>query len=131
MWSSPAWRDRVVPLGMEVFTVNVDGLQFGVCDADLVGVGALIEAGVDLEPAAGRGRADQVDDRLQGGERLAAPVHGDEAEQAVLDSIPLAGAGREMADSELKAGLVCEFSQLELPWLRAVAVGAATVGGDL
>ena len=63
-------------------------------------------------------------------ERLAAPVARDEAEQAVLDLVPLARAGREVADLDLKAGLVGQALQLGLPQPGAVAVGAAAVGGD-
>jgi hypothetical protein len=33
-------------------------------------------------------------------ERLAAPVSGNEGKQAVLDLIPLAGAGLQVADSD-------------------------------
>ena len=40
--------DRVVPLGVELVAVDVDGVQFGVGDFDLGGIGARIEAGVDL-----------------------------------------------------------------------------------
>jgi hypothetical protein len=49
---------------------EVHGGQFGVGDLDL-GVRVLIEAGVDLEPGAGGGRGDQVDDHLVGDQRLA------------------------------------------------------------
>ena len=74
--------------------MEVDGLDLGVWDLDVVGLGAVVEPGVDLEPGACRGCADQVDDRLQRGQRLAAPVHRDEAEEAVLDPVPLRGTGR-------------------------------------
>ena len=88
-------------------------------------------AGMDLQAGAGGGRADQADDRLQRHQRLAAPVHRDEGERAVLDSVPFRAAGREVADADLKTAVVGEFLQLDLPQLRAVAVGAAAVGGDL
>ena len=39
----------------------------------------------------------------------------DEAEQAVLDFVPLRGAGREVADRDLQPGLVGELLQLDLP----------------
>ncbi len=115
---------------MELAAAEVDGGELGVGDLDLVGIAALIELGVDLEAAASRGRGDQVDDHLAGDERLAAPVLADEAEQAVLDFVPLAGAGREVADLDLQAGLVGELLQLDLPEFGAVAVTAAAVGGD-
>jgi hypothetical protein len=123
--------DGVVPLGMERVAVKVDGLDLVVGDADLVGVAAIVEAGVDLKTGAGRGRGDQVDDRLQAVQRLAAPVDRDVAEQPMLDAVPLAGGGREVADTDLQAGLVGELLQLDLPQANPVAVAAAAVGGDL
>src|SRR5206468_10430281 len=64
-------------------------------------------------------------------QRAAAPVLGDQAPEAVLDLVPLAGAGWEVADRDRKAGLIGELLQLQLPELEAVAVAAAAVGGDL
>jgi hypothetical protein len=44
---------------------------------------------------------DQVDDHLVAGQRPAAPVLADVREQAVLDLVPLARAGREVTDLDL------------------------------
>ena len=107
---------------MEVVALEVDRGEFGVGDLDLLGVVVLVEAGVDLQALARRRRGDRVDDDLVADERSSAPVLGDVAEQPVFDFVPLAGAGREVADADLKAGLVGELLQLELPQARAVAV---------
>lgn len=48
----------------------------------------------------------------------------------MLDLVPLARSGREMADRDLKA-VVGEALQLGRPQAHAVAVAAAAVGGDL
>ncbi len=48
----------------------------------------------------------------------------------MLDLVPLAGAGRQVADRDGQPGLVGEAGQLDLPQPGAVAVGAAAVGGD-
>ncbi len=69
--------------------MEVDGFDLVVGDADLVGVAGVVEAGVDLQAGAGLGGSDQIDDRLQGVQRLAAPVDRDVAEQAVLDFVKL------------------------------------------
>ena len=122
--------DDVVPLRVKLAAVDVHGFELGVCDVDLVGVGALVEAGVDLESAAVRGAGDEVDDGLQRDQRLAAPVHRDEREQAMLDFVPLRGARREVADLDLELGLVGELLQLDLPQPRTVTVRATAVGGD-
>jgi len=47
-----------------------------------------------------RERPDQIDDHLIADQRLGAPVQGDEREQAMLDLVPLRGAGREVVDVE-------------------------------
>jgi hypothetical protein len=83
---------------VEGVAVEVDGGQLGVGDAELVGVGARVQLGVDLKAGAAGGRGDQVDDDLDRDQWPGAPVAADEAEQAVLDLVPLAGAGREVAD---------------------------------
>jgi hypothetical protein len=49
------------------------------------------------------------------------------AEQAVLDPVPLRGAGRIVVDVEHEAGGVGELLQLDLPQPYAGAVGAAAV----
>ncbi len=44
--------------------------------------------------------------------------------------VPLRGAGREVADRDLKAGVVGQALQLDLPQPRATGVRATAVGGD-
>jgi hypothetical protein len=74
--------------------LDVDGRGLGIRDFDLRRVPVFVQVRVDLQTGACGGRRDQVDDRLIAGQRLAAPVDRDEAEQAVLDPVPLAGARR-------------------------------------
>ena len=115
---------------MERVAVEVDGVDLGVRDVDLVGVGALVESGVDLQAAAGLRRPIRlmiVSSETRGLPRQFIVM---KLEQAVLDLVPLRGAGREVADLDLQAGLVGELLQLDLPQPHAVAVGAAAVGGD-
>ena len=75
--------------------------QFLVADLDpgLV-IGRCPSAALTIRPRAGRRAGDQVDDHLVAHQRPAAPVLGDEAEQPMLDLVPLAGARREVADRE-------------------------------
>ena len=79
----------VVPLGVEVVSLDLHGGELLVGDFDLGGVGVLVKAGVDLQAGAGGGRGDQVDHDLAADEGLCAPVDRDVAEQAVLDLVPL------------------------------------------
>lgn len=83
-------------------------MELGLGDADLVGVVAFVELGVDLKTG-GRGRrGDEVDDDLHRDEPPGAPVAADEAKQVVLDLVPLARAGRQMTDRDLQAAVVGE-----------------------
>jgi hypothetical protein len=54
------------------------------------------------------GRSDQLDDDLATDQRLAAPVFCDEGEEPMLDTVPLAGAGRVMGDSDGETGFIGE-----------------------
>src|SRR5664280_1043269 len=100
---------------MELLAVEVHSGQLAVGDAELGRVFTVVETCVHLKPGAGLGRADQVDDRFQRDERLPAPVHRDVGEQAMLDPVPFAGPGRQVADSDLKPDLVGQLLQLDLP----------------
>jgi hypothetical protein len=46
---------------------------------------------------------------------LAAPVLGDEGEQAVLDAVPLAGTGRQMANGDGDPEFIGQGLQFALP----------------
>ena len=46
------------------------------------------------------------------------------------DLVPLRGAGRVVADRDLKAGLLGQAGELFLPGTNPVAVRAAGIGGD-
>ena len=65
--------------------LDLDGGEFGVGDFLLVGVDAVVEAGVDRQAGAAGRCGDEVDDDLDRAQGLGAPVAADEAEQAVLD----------------------------------------------
>jgi hypothetical protein len=110
-------------------------LGFGVChlavgDLDAFGVGGVVKFGGDGQAGAGGGARYQVDDDFVAGQRLAAPVHRDLAEQPVFDLVPLGGAWREVADGDRQPGLGCQFDQFTFPQPQSVAVGTAAVGGD-
>jgi hypothetical protein len=67
---------------------------------DASGIEIFIELAADGQ-ARGRCRgADEFDDGAVVCQRSAAPVSGDEREKAVLDLVPLAGAGRQMKDGD-------------------------------
>lgn len=100
---------------MEFVALNVDGVHLGVADLDAGRIGAGIDLALHLETGFGRGGGDQLDDGLVADERSTAPVLGDEREQAMLDPVLFAGAGREVADRDGDAEFVGQGLQLALP----------------
>ena len=83
-----------------------------------------------VSPVFGGDGADGVDDDVVAGQRAAPPGQADLAEQPVLDLVPLAGAGREVADGDLQPGLLRQDGEPGLPGPVPVAVGTAGVAGD-
>src|ERR1039457_3039224 len=118
--------DRVVPCTLELVACDRHGGELLVGDLDSGRVVPLFELGVDLEALFCRRVRDQLDDDPVGGERATAPVHRDEAEQPVLDLVPLRGAGRVVTDRDLEAGLLGELGELDLPCPDPVAVRSAS-----
>ena len=89
------WRDGVVPLAVELGAFDVDGGDLGIRDDNALGVLASVEFAAHREAGfGGRGR-DQIDDHAIADQGLGTPVLADEGEEAVLDFVPLAGAGRQ------------------------------------
>jgi len=82
---------------VERVAFNVDGVHLGIGDLDALGIAVGVDVAGDGEAGVGRGGADQLDDDLMADERLAAPVLGDVGEQAMLDPVPFAGAGRQVS----------------------------------
>ena len=52
-------------------------------------VNSLVEGGANGEASRGRRAGDQIDDGLIAGQRTAAPVLGDEAEESMFDLVPM------------------------------------------
>ena len=82
-------------MALEIDAGEVGGGDF---DAGRIRIG--VDLGTDLEAGFGGGGGDQLDNDLMADERFAAPVLGDEREEAVLDLVPLAGTRRQVADSD-------------------------------
>ena len=80
------------PVRMERVAADVEGLHLRVADLDAHFVGPLVERAFDFQAGFGRCRADQFDHGDPIGERPAAPVLRDVAEQAVLDAVPFGRA---------------------------------------
>jgi hypothetical protein len=115
---------------VKIVTGEVDGGHFGIRDLDGFGILVFVEAALHLEAFVGRRRSDQLDDHRATDQRLAAPVLGDEGEEPMLDTVPLAGAGRMMGDSDGETGFIGEGLKLALPQANASAIAATAIGRD-
>src|SRR5262245_33890038 len=122
--------DGVVPVSVEVVTLEVDTLHLLVGDPPARGVFSTVQPTEDLQ-APRRGRpGDQVDDRRVVAQRLAPPIGRDEREEAMFDLVPLAGARREMTHRQRPSRLISKLLQLPFPQSQARAVAAPRIRGD-
>src|SRR5438105_2479869 len=124
------WRDCVVPVAMELGTFDVDGGHVCIRYDNAAGILAGVEFTAHGEAGFGCGVRDQFDDDPVADERLGAPVLTDEGEEPVFGFVPLAGAGRQVADHDVEAEFVGQFLQLAFPQPHPRAVAAASVSGN-
>src|ERR1700726_1102211 len=131
------WRDGVVPLTVELGTFDVDCGHVRIRYDNAAGVLTGVEFAAHSEAGFGGSSRDQLDDDAIADEWLGTPVLADEREEAVLDFVPLAGAGRQVADRDVDAELVGQLLQFAFPQPhpRPVAVAApglrrGRLGGD-
>src|ERR1700680_2329679 len=112
------WRDSVVPLAVEFGAFDgafdIDCGHLGVRDDNAAGVLASVEFAAHGEAGFGGGGRDQFDDDPVADERLGAPVLADEGEEPVFDFVPLAGAGRQVADHNVEAEFVSQLLKVLL-----------------
>src|ERR1700680_2969664 len=95
-------EDGVVPVAMEVVIPDVEVPEGRFRDLDALRVTAPIESAGYREAGFCSGGGDQLDNDLVADQRPAAPIDADKREHAVLDAVPLAGAGRMMGDGDGK-----------------------------
>src|SRR6202045_1214286 len=131
------WRDGVISLAVELGTFEVDGGHVCVRYDNAAGVLAGVEFTAHSEAGFGGSGRNQLDDHPIADEWLGPPVLADEGEEAVFDFVPLAGAGRQVADRDVEAELVGQLLEFAFPQPhpRAVAAPAPSLrwgrlGGD-
>src|SRR5271157_1470897 len=115
---------------MELGALDVDRGHLGIRYDNAAGILAVVKLAAHGEAGFGGGGRDQLDDHAITDEWLGAPVLADEGEQAVLDLVPLAGAGRQVADHDVEAELIGQLLQFAFPQPYPRAVAAAAIGGD-
>src|ERR1019366_1082513 len=122
--------DGVVPVAVELVPGERDGGELFVADLDTGWVVTLVERRVDLESLLGGGVGDQLHHHSVRREGTATPVHGDKAEEAMFDLVPLRCPRREVGHSDLETCLLGQLGQFYLPGPDAVTVGATCIGAD-
>lgn len=89
--------DGIVPCPGERVWRTSDAGQFLVGDDDARSVASRIQGGAHFQAGARRRAGVEMDDRPVADQRPATPVFGDEADEAMLDLVPLARTGRKVA----------------------------------
>src|SRR3954447_17403808 len=124
------WPNRIVPFAVEAVANEVEGLHLRIGNRDASWIFSRIELAANAQPGLGGGGADEIDHDTVADQRRGAPVHADEGEQAMLDLVPLAGAGRQVVDFDGDAQFVSKRLQFAFPQPHAHAVAATTISGD-
>lgn len=111
-------EEGVVPLAVEGGALDDAVLQVlhpAGGDLDAPGVVAVVADGGAFQSLAGHGGGDPGDGVVGGHQGPGPPGAGDVAEQAVLDLVPLAGAGRQVANRNGQFELVGQLLKLDFP----------------
>src|SRR5271166_7018016 len=123
-------HNAVVPFAVKVMGRQSQVSKLFVADLNLGFVMVGVQSSLNNQARARRGTGDEVDDGLMTHQGLPAPVLRDEAEQTMLNLVPLARARGKVADQEFHLQLVGQFLERHLPQPRARAVTAAAIGGN-
>src|SRR6266403_689339 len=99
-------RDGVVPVAVKPVWCELNPRELCVAHLNPLVVASGVERRFHDEAGPRTGVGDQVDDHLMAGQRLPAPVLRDEAEEAMLDFVPLAGPRREVTDPKRQVEVV-------------------------
>ncbi|SFN15985.1 hypothetical protein SAMN05421863_11173 [Nitrosomonas communis] len=120
----------VIPFTAKALSFNSQFGKLLVRHLDACLIGVFIK--FSLNPQADRcGRvADQVHHDFPAKQWAPTPILGDVTKHAMLNLVPLAGSGREMAILNGHPQFVCEFLQLYTPQAHPVTIAASTVGCD-
>src|SRR4051794_16083938 len=108
-------RDGVIPFTVEFIVRDVDRVHLVIGHLDAFRVQVGVDLAADLQAGVGGRGADELDDDLMADQWFATPVHCDEGEEAMLNPVPLAGAGRQVGHRYLQASLIGEALQFALP----------------
>ena len=108
-------RDSIVPFATELGWDDVQAGNLRVRHLDALFAGVLVQPALHGEASLRGGAGDQLHDDLGRKRRLAAPVLSDERGEAVLDTVPFAGAGWHVRDGDRQSDLIGKRLQLGFP----------------
>ena len=115
---------------MEICGLDVAGRHPGIGDLDALPVSTGVDPAGGGKAGLGSSVGDQLDNDLMADQRLDTPALGDEGEQAVLDTVLLAGAGRPMAAGDGACEFIGQDLQFAFPQTHPRAVAAAAIPGS-
>ena len=101
--------DLIVPLTVKYMAFNEAPRESGVGDFDSLLVGFLIKPGVNLKTTLSPRVSNTGNDNFVRFQRHASPVCRDVTEKPVFDFVPLAGAGRVVANFNDQSCFVCQL----------------------
>ena len=101
--------DFVVPVAMELVAPQTHSRKFVILDLGAGWIASRVKFGVNLQSLRRGRRRNEIDNDFVAQKRLPAPVLADEAEQSVLDLVPLAGARRKVAHGDPQPRFICQF----------------------
>jgi len=119
--------DFVVPLSMKRVSMEIHQGEFFIWDLDTCRVLVEVQFRANGEAVFGCGRRNQADDHLETDQRFSSPVLRDEAEEAMFNFVPLAGAWRQVAYGDNQSSLIGQLLQLRLPKPDAASIAATTI----
>src|SRR2546426_519306 len=109
------WFNGVIPVAVEARMLDGNRGHLFFSDFDSSRIAAGVEGRFDAQAGARCRGADEAHDGLVAEERTTSPVLGDVTEEAVLDLVPLAGSGREMANVDRQLEFRGELRQFRFP----------------
>ena len=115
---------------MKRIGLDVERFHLLVGDFDAGRVSSAIQFCLDLESLARLRVRDQLDDYLMAGKRTATPILSYVAEHLVLNSVPFAGAEREVSDTDLYPQFIRQTLQFHFPESASGPITTAPIGND-
>ena len=78
--------------------LDLDSSEFGVGDFHTLWIFVFVQFGAHCDSGSRGSRGDQLNDGLEAAQGFSSPIEGDKGKQAMLDLVPLAGAGRQVGN---------------------------------